>query len=228
MPQKSKRNKISKQSKTRKHNIYLMHSCSKRTKLCKKTKTLGNTYCSTCGEKCNCSHHCPGTCYLRRQKGGSGCGSCGCPLAPYPMKGGVFFKPAGSMPGPIVGSNWGTSLNKWPGINGDGNDRNYLKSYNADNNIVAKDPQLQMSMNDSGYNFLNSMVGGKRKKSRSKVLKGGGLIPQDLVNLGMDMSFNVKSAYNALGGYSAPINPLPYKDQLANSLSNNRHLFYTL
>lgn len=43
---------------------------------------------------------------------------------------------------------------------------------------------------------------------------GGGLIPQDLLNLGSDISFNVKSAYNALNGYSAPVNPLPYKDQL--------------
>jgi len=48
------------------------------------------------------------------------------------------------------------------------------------------------------------------------------LIPQDLVNLGRDVSFNFKSAYNALNGYPAPINSLPYKDQLSGSMSANR------
>ena len=51
-------------------------------------------------------------------------------------------------------------------------------------------------------------------KSSSNSIKGGSLIPQDLLNLGSDISYNVKSAYNALNGYSAPVNPLPYKDQL--------------
>ena len=52
--------------------------------------------------------------------------------------------------------------------------------------------------------------------------KGGGLLPQDLVNLGRDLSFNFKSAYNTLNGYSAPSSPLPYKDQLSSSISANR------
>jgi hypothetical protein len=76
-----------------------------------------------------------------------------------------------------------------------------------------------MSMNDAGYNTMNSKVGGRIKgkrgrKSRSNSIKGGGLIPQDLVNLGSNFSFNLKSAYNSLNGYKAPIDPLPYKDQL--------------
>jgi hypothetical protein len=59
--------------------------------------------------------------------------------------------------------------------------------------------------NASSKSTINSL-----KNSSS----GGGLIPQDLLNLGSDITYNVKSAYNALNGYSAPVNPLPYKDQL--------------
>jgi hypothetical protein len=63
-------------------------------------------------------------------------------------------------------------------------------------------------------------VGGYKYKNKSK--SGGGLIPQDLVNLGQDFTYNLKSAYNTLNGYNAPINPLPYKDQLNHSLNNNK------
>ena len=77
-----------------------------------------------------------------------------------------------------------------------------------------------MSLNGAGYNTMNSKVGGRikgkrgRKSYKKKSIKGGGLIPQDLVNLGSNFSFNLKSAYNSLNGYKAPIDPLPYKDQL--------------
>ena len=300
MPRKSKRSnkKNSKRSRTMKQKIYVMRGCSKKTKSCKNKKvfsTLGNKGCPNCGPNChcgpscNCPHPCPGTCYLnRRQKGGAGCGSCGCPIAPLSTKqmnmfggdnylpnnispgtvqldykpiigigqnggscsscgqipmtqsGGNFFKPASSMPGPMVGSSWGAALGKWPGINGISSGRNFLKSYDTDNNIVSKDPQLQMITGDSGYSgsrYLNGITGGGRRKSgrsksksrsksrsKSKSVRGGGLIPQDLVNLGNDFSFNLKSAYNSLNGYKAPVDPLPYKDQLTHSLNNNRLL----
>ena len=54
----------------------------------------------------------------------------------------------------------------------------------------------------------------KRKTSKLRINRGGGLLPQDLVNLGREVGFNFKSAYNSLNGYKAPVNPLPYKDQL--------------
>ena len=100
-----------------------------------------------------------------------------------------------------------------PGENGIGGDRNYLNQYNTNN-----DPQQQISMNNSGYKTMNSMVGGYKYDKKSK---GGGLIPQDLVNLGRDFGYNFKTAYNALNGYSAPVDPLPYKGQLSGSLNNN-------
>jgi len=288
MPRNSNKrsNKI---RKTRKQKLYMMRGCSKKSKSCKKkniVSSLGNKSCPNCGPNChcgpncNCPHKCPGSCYLNnRQKGGYGCGSCGCPIAPLSvkemnqfggvpnnipkyvpnidapvlieppnntsgyipipgvsqnggsscsacgktpvLKGGNFFKPSSPIPGPFVGSSWGgSSVNDWPGVNGISGDKNYNASYNTNNNIIVKDPQLQMSMNDAGYKTMNSKVGGytykkgKTASSNSNSIKGGGLVPQDLVNLGRDFSFNLKSAYNAFNGYNAPTNPLPYKDQL--------------
>ncbi len=156
------------------------------------------------------------------QNGGN-CSSCG----QIPQSGGNFYKQSGPIPGPIVGKPWGGDL-KWPAMNDVGGDRNYLNPYNTNNN-----PQQQMSMNNAGYLTKNSMIGGYRYKktpslsslsglsSNSKSKKGGGLVPQDLVNLGRDFHFNFKSAYNALNGYKAPVNPAPYKDQLSSSLNKS-------
>jgi len=291
MPRKTNKRK-NKGKRTRKQNPLVMIGCSKKgKKTCSNNKvfsTLSNKSCPNCGPNCHCGpnckcpHPCPGNCYLNRrmkkQRGGSGCGSCGCPISPLswnkmnkfggtvasypkvlnepviidPLKkgyqpilgigqnggncgglcgqtpvipnqaGGNFFKPIGAMPGPIVGSAW--SPNNLPGQNGIGGDRNYFKPYNTNN-----DPQQQMSMNDAGYLTKNSMVGGykygpKSDSSSSKPKRGGGLVPQDLVNLGRDFTFNFKTAYNALNGYKAPVDPAPYKGQLTGALSNNRFM----
>lgn len=271
MPKKSnKRRTKGKRTKTRKQNPLVMIGCSKKNnKTCKKhSLALGDKSCPNCGPNCHCGpnckcpHPCPGNCYLNRrmkkQKGGSysGCGSCGCPIAPlstkqinqfggnsasYPevlnqtimpdailgtnQNGGAFYKPIGPMPGPITGSAWGPDL-KWPGMNGVSGDRNYLAPYKTDN-----DPQQQMSMNDAGYKTMNSMIGGytynkkhssSTKSSASISKKGGALVPQDLLNLGRDFNYNFTSAYNALNGYKAPVDPLPYKGQLTGTLNNNR------
>jgi hypothetical protein len=158
------------------------------------------------------------------QTGGS-CGST-CGLQPPVQSGGGFYKPGSPMPGPFIGKAWGPSVSKWPGVDGIGGNRNYLKDYDSPkNNIVANDPALQQltAEIDAGYKTLSSYVGGyKYKNNREK--RGGGIIPQDLVNLGQDFTYNLKSAYNALNGYKAPVNPLPYKDQLNQSLNFNRLL----
>lgn len=141
------------------------------------------------------------------------------PILGITQNGGNFFKQIGAMPGPEIGNPWGANL-KWPGMNGVGADRNYLANYGG---VITNDPQQQMSMNDAGYLTKNSMVGGYRydKKSRSSSSSkvGGGLIPQDLVNLGRDFSYNFKTAYNALNGYKAPVDPAPYKGQLTGALT---------
>ena len=153
----------------------------------------------------------------RRRKGGS-CSQCapgfmiggtthrsGCRCSQckkqLSMKGGNNGIP---YPDGLVGSHWTPSINGWPGVNGIPGDSNYypLNTYNND---------VSRQMVDVGANrpFLN-MKGGKRKQ------RGGTLsnfVGQDLINLGRQFQFGVGSAYNALAGYAAPVNPMPWKDQ---------------
>ena len=43
---------------------------------------------------------------------------------------------------------------------------------------------------------------------------GFSIIPQELTNLGRSVQFGLGGAYNAVNGYDAPVNPMPYKGQL--------------
>jgi len=210
----------------------VMVGCS-RSKTHKHTKKHNCPNCGSnckCGKNCNCPRHCTGNCNKGSIYGG--CGNC------LSLKGGAnFYKPATPISGPIIGDSWGTSVKQWPGIDGIGSNRNFLN----ENINVYKNPSYQQSMNDSGYNYLNSKVGGYKynkikknvsfslphKSSKShksikshqtpkykKYKRGGGLIPQDLLNLGEEVGFNVKSTYNALNGYPSPVPPLPYQGQI--------------
>ena len=162
----------------------------------------------------------------RRMSGGLGCGSYGCPIAPFSWKqmqqqqggscgtcnqngGNSFYKPPAPIPGPFVGQSWTPELSRWPGVNGISGDSNYL----AQNLYNHGDPQTMMKLGGSKRNKS------KRINRRRRGIKGGGLVPQDVTNLVNDMSFNFKSAYNSLNGYAAPTNPLPYRDQLSGSNS---------
>jgi hypothetical protein len=42
-----------------------------------------------------------------------------------------------------------------------------------------------------------------------------------LINLGRQFQFGLGSAYNALAGYAAPVNPMPWRDQLPNKIPLN-------
>jgi hypothetical protein len=297
MPKKS-RKKTKTKSNTRKQKVYNMIGCSKKhnhNKNCKKDLGTGCPNCGPnchCGPQCNCPHPCPGSCYLNRrvkQKGGQGCGSCGCPVggltygamnkfggstldgAPVlsnnnsygpilgisqnggncpacsqiPVQsGGNFYKPAAAIPGPMVGSAWGASVKDWPTMNGVGADKNYLDNSSK---VIVNDPQQQMSMANSGYKTLSSMIGGYtyknkktgRSRSRSKIRsssikssnssissqKGGAtFIPQDLLNLGRNFAHNFQSAYNTINGYKQPVTPLPHQDQLTRNVSGTKLL----
>lgn len=162
------------------------------------------------GRKCTmCSND------MRKGMKGGNCSSC----TNHIQLGGNFYKPAAPIPGPFVGQPWNPPVKDWPGVNGIGADRNYL-AYNT----YPTDPQTAMKLNG----------GSKRRGRRGRRSKKGGnslsaLIPQDLVNLGRDVGFNIGSAYNALNGYKSPINPLPYKDQFYGSeKSNIRSLMKTI
>jgi hypothetical protein len=116
------------------------------------------------------------------------------------MKGG---NPGIPYPNGLVGAPFTPGkIGGWPGVDGIPGNRNYIE-----NNTYTNDVSRQMV--DVGANppFLK---GGKRKQ------KGGTLsnfMSQDLINLGRQFQFGLGSAYNALAGYAAPTNPLPWKDQ---------------
>ena len=141
-------------------------------------------------------------------KGGGGCGCGSCPLkgGSCPLKGGSFYKTdLQPVPAPLVGKPWLPAVVGWPGVDGVDSGRNYFA-----NNLYKNDPQTMMKLD-----------GGSRK-NKSRKVRGGGLMPQEFVNLGRDLSFNLKSSFNSLNGYSAPVNPKPYMDQFPNSLSINK------
>jgi hypothetical protein len=136
---------------------------------------------------------------------------CKCSVCKRKMKGGTGNNGI-LYPNGLVGSPWQTSINDWPGVNYVSGDRNYL-AYNT------YPTDVQTSIINSNSN-PRGFVGGKSIKKKSKKLHGGTLsnfLGQDLINVGRQFQFGLGSAYNALSGYSAPVNPLPWKDQLVNA-----------
>ena len=175
---------------------------------------IANTIRGGCGGTCGLMKGgCGGTCGLMKG-GGGGCSICkflqkgghrkGCKCSKCKgkkMKGGNPY-PNGLVGSPLVPSNVGT----WPGVNGlPGNNNHY------ELNTLTNDPTRMMKMS-----------GGRKTKRRGQ--KGGTMsnfIGQDLINLGRQFQFGIGSAYNALAGYSAPVNPLPWKDQFPTRASIN-------
>lgn len=149
----------------------------------------------------NASPQTGGSCPLCAQAGGSahrtGCRCSQCKQ----QKGGSAY------PNGLVGTSWTSNTHQWPGVNGVPGDSNHYPL-----NTYATDISRQMTTNPP-------LIGGKkgRGRGRGRGLKGGSLsnfMGQDLINLGRQFQFGVGSAYNALAGYNAPINPLPWKDQM--------------
>ena len=110
-------------------------------------------------------------------------------------------------PDGLVGTAW--SAGSGPGVNGIPGDANYYKI-----NTYKHDIPLEIK----NSNDLLVMKGGEMKGGRRGSRQRGGamsnLLGQDLINLGRQFQFGVGSAYNALAGYPAPVNPLPWKGQL--------------
>jgi hypothetical protein len=106
------------------------------------------------------------------------------------LRGGVVQNGGGVQRGGLkafTGSDWGTSVSQWPGVSGQANNL----AYNNHNTEL----QTRVIQERVGQN-------------------GGGLIPDAILNLGRSITYGAGSAYNTLNGYSAPVNPLPYKDQM--------------
>jgi len=127
----------------------------------------------------------------------------------HKMKGGNKGIP---YPDGLVGSAWQPSISSWPGVNGIPGDSNYYP-VNTYNNDISR----QMVNVGANPPFLN-MKAGKRKGTRKQK---GGFAGQDLINLGRQFQFGVGSAYNALAGYSSPVNPMPWKDQIPTKMALN-------
>ena len=102
-----------------------------------------------------------------------------------------------NIPPPLIGSPW-TSENA--------GQSNYYKNNTEPNG----NPQTMGIISERSNGIYPPIFkGGKKRK-----FKGGGLIPQDLVNLGRISAFGLGSAYNGTRGYDIPVNPLPYEGQL--------------
>ena len=148
-------------------------------------------------------HKCSKKCRLHYSQHGGSCNGA-CPL----QHGGSFYKTdLPPVPEPLVGNPWT--------VNTKG-----TENYFANNLYNKGDPQTMMKLNGGSSNKGSSNKKRTQKKwgkSRKAVMRGGNLIPQQLTNLGRDLSFSFKSAYNNMNGYSAPVNPAPYMDQFKSS-----------
>jgi len=127
------------------------------------------------------------------------------------MKGGNAGIP---YPNGQVGTSWTPNVGGWPGVDGVPGNSNYYPV----NTYSSSDPQT--SMVDVGANppFLN-IKGGKTRKQKGGTLSN--FLTQDLINLGRQFQFGMGSAYNALAGYAAPVNPMPWKDQFPSRVPFN-------
>ena len=73
-----------------------------------------------------------------------------------------------------------------------------------------------LSLNPNNLEDVRSkLFGGKKNKTKKhqRKHKGGGLIPQDIVNLGRSITTGLGNIYNSVNGDNLTASPLPYKDQ---------------
>lgn len=113
-------------------------------------------------------------------------------------------------PNGIVGTSWSADSNAASVANRVPGDGNHYKLNTYDNDVSRQ-------MVDLGP--APPFTGGKSRKN-----KKGGMKPffgQDLINFGRQIQYNIGSAYNAISGYSSPVNPLPWKDQLPNTINSS-------
>lgn len=173
-----------------------MYTHTKRVKKSKKQKLYIMKGCSK--RKCNSTKRFSKRKTRKYSIGGDA------PIAPYSLQQGGTCSSCLGLKG---GSNTNSALIGQPWSVLTSGNENYLSQ-----NLYNKaDPQTMMQIR-----------GGKKRRHKKTAIKGGGLIPSDLVNFGRDITYNVNSAYNALNGYKAPPNPSPYEGQLTKSISESK------
>lgn len=151
----------------------------------------------------------------RRLKTG---GSCGCSVSVPPMQtggscgcgsGGIFkggMCPTCMQTGGNCGIPYPDGLVGNPVSSSAG--PGYYYPINTYKNDISRDMQTSPPI-----------IGGRNRRTR-RHRRGGGFsnfLGQDLVNFGRGLQYNSGSTYNALMGYPAPVNPLPWKDQMTSS-----------
>lgn len=165
-------------------------------------------------------------------------GGCGCDIQQgggsykgnLAMKGGNCSAGNGGIPYPngLLGKSWTPNPAGWPGVTDVAMNNNHL-GYNTYSPV---DISRQM-VNEFSNPF--KLIGGRKhkkltkgqktkhnKNKKTKKIRGGALsnlLSQDFVNVGRQLGYGVGSTYNAVLGYPAPVNPLPWKDQLPSSLT---------
>lgn len=214
---RTKRN--TKRNRTKKQKMYKMIGCAKCGPNCR------------CVGKCKCKHPCPGNCGTRRQRGGMGCGPAGCPIAPYPMKGGNCdvmgcgrilgtyqnggsCGPCGTTPVISGGGDFYKPPAPMPGPFVGENWGSLVKEWPGVDGISSNRNYLELNTYPTDPQTMMKIRGGRRKKKTQKRQRGGTFMPRQLVNLGRDFTTNLQTAYNALNTIPKPVNPLPFQDQL--------------
>jgi hypothetical protein len=122
---------------------------------------------------------------------------------------------SGKYPDGLVGNDWTATPSTWPGVDTANSGNHYpINTYNND----VPNQMINTSAQPPGS------VGGRRKhrKSRGKSRRRRGGNPsnslgQDFINIGRQFTNSLGTTYNALNGYAAPVNPMPWKDQLVNT-----------
>lgn len=107
----------------------------------------------------------------------------------------------------------------WPGVKGIDSESNHLSLSKYGVPAGPFDPPISTTdlAIKGGKRKTRKMCKrktSKRKTSKRKIKKGGGLIPQDLVNLGRSFGFGIQNvASNFSSSKSTPVNPLPTESQ---------------
>lgn len=138
----------------------------------------------------------------------------------------------GAYPNGLTGNPWTPSAQTWPGVNGIDSDNNHFELNTYDNDIsrqmIDVGPAAPYAI---GGSRRKGKKGNKTPRGRSRkggILFGPNSLLQDVTNVGRQIGYGLGGLQNGLKGVSAPVNPTPWKGQLANSnLSNLNYLKYS-
>ncbi len=124
---------------------------------------------------------------------------------------GGFGPGAGPVGYPLAPGN----ISTWPGVAG--NDQGMGNHYGLSKVGIpsgALDPPISSRGIAEPFSSSFKYGGGRRSRRYRRKYRGGGIIPQDLVNLGRSVGYGISSlASKFVGAVNQPVNPMPTKDQ---------------